>query len=188
MADIPTSIPDKIRAGATLTFKVSFADYSAASGWAVTYSFRSALGGFNFTSTASASSHLVSVPFADTAQWLAGDYVGVGIVSDGVVKVEVWSGGLTVLPNIASAEQGADLRTQAKRTLDNINAVIEGRATSSILESTVEGTQLRRIPTADLILLADRYTAIVQSEQRAIDAANGKSTKRAIFTRFSNPQ
>ena len=188
MADIATSLPAKFRAGATLTFKVSFADYSAADGWSVTYSFRNATGAIDFTSTASASAHLISVDFATTSSWLPGGYTGVGIVSNGTTKVEVWRGSLTVLPNIAAAEQGADFRSQAQRTLDNINAVIEGRANSTILDSTVEGTQLRRIPFADLMLLSDRYTAMVQNEKRIEDAENGRSSKRAIFSRFANPR
>ena len=188
-AAIPSQIPAQIRAGATLSFKSSLADYQAGDGWSVTYSFRNTDGSLiDFTSAADGGDHLFTVPFSTTANWIAGTYFGVAVVSDGTTKAEVWSGSLTVLPNIASAEQGQDFRSQARRTLDNINTVLEGRATSTILNSSVEGTNLGRIPHADLLLLRDRYVSIVKAEERAADAANGKPSRRAIFTQFLNPR
>ena len=186
---IPTTIPAQLRAGATLNFQISLADFSAAESWAITYHFRSKDGSaITFTSTASGTDHLVNVPFGTTALWLKGNYSGTAVVSNGTQKFEVWRGRLEILEDIAAAPEGTDLRTQARRTLDNINAVIEGRAGSTILSSSVEGTSLGRIPHTDLLILRDRYAVIVANEERAEDAANGRSPRRAIFSRFTNPQ
>lgn len=186
---VPTAIPSQVRAGSTLTFSIALADFSAGESWAITYDFRTKDGSsISFTSAASGSSHLVTVPFATTATWLKGLYSGTGVVSNGVQKFEIWRGKLQVLENVAAMAEGADLRTIARRTLDNIEAVIEGRASSSILNSSVEGTTLSRIPFADLIGLRDRYVSIVAAEDRAENAANGLSPRRAIFTQFTNPR
>lgn len=183
-AAILTYEPATIRAGETLSFKRALGDYPAST-WSITYTLRSVGGtAITFTSAADGLDHLVTVAFSTTALWQAGDYIGVGLVSDGTTKTEVWRGRIKILPNLASEGTDYDARTQARRTLDNINAVIEGRASSTILNSTVEGTALQRIPFADLLLLRDRYAAIVNLEE---NADLGVET-RNIFTRFRTPR
>ena len=186
---VPTNIPAQARAGATFTFKLSLADFSASESWAVTYSLRLKNGSaISFTSAASGSDHLVEVPYSTTASWMPGTYSGVAVVSNGTQKFEVWKGKLSVLPDVANSPEGSDLRSIARRTLDNIEAVIEGRASSTVLNSSVEGTSLSRIPHADLIMLRDRYVEIVAAEDREEDAANGVTGGRAIFTVFTSPR
>lgn len=187
-ATIPTSEPSQIRAGETLQFTKTLDDYSATDGWSITYSFRgNQATAIDFTSTADGKAHAVSVPFADTAGWLPGTYSGVGTVTDGTTKKTIWTGTLKVLPNLAALEAGTDTRTQARRTLDNINAVLEGRATSTILKSEIEGTNIERIPMTDLIKLKDRYEIIVKNEEAGEKLSQGLATGRTIFTRFSRP-
>jgi hypothetical protein len=185
-ATIPTTEPAQLRAGETLHFLKSLADYPASSGWSITYSFRGLnLSAIDFTTSANGVNHEATVAFATTTQWLAGTYQGVGIVSDGTTKTQIWAGQLIVLPNVAALSEGADTRSQARRTLDNINAVIEGRASSAVLNSTVEGTTLQRIPVTDLLMLRDRYVKIVFTEEEQDRIAQGKPSRRNIYTRFS---
>lgn len=185
-ATTPTTEPAQIRAGETLHFLKSLDDYPASSGYSITYSFRAINGSaIDFTTTADGDAHEAEVAFSETASWLPQTYQGVGIVSNNTEKKQVWAGQLIVLPDLSQMPQGADTRSQAKRTLDNINAVIEGRASSAILNSTVEGTSLQRIPVADLLMLRDRYAQIVFSEEEALRSAQGKPSRRNIYTRFS---
>ena len=182
-ATISTIEPATVRAGETLTFKRTLGDYPAAT-WSITYSFRCRTGtAISFTSAADGSDHLITVAFGITASWEPGIYDGVGIVSDGVTAKAIWEGKLEVLPDLASTRTDFDARTQSRRTLDNINAVLEGRATSTILNSVVDGTALQRIPMADLLMLKDRYTAIVQLEEQSHLGIE----PRNIFTRFRTP-
>ena len=182
-AAIPTTEPAQVRAGETLTFKRTLADYPCST-WNITYTFRWTGGtSITFTSSPSGLDHLISVPFSTTALWEPGFYDGVGIVSDGVTATSIWKGRLQVLPNLADSRTDFDARTQARRTLDNINAVLEGRATSTILNSVVDGTALQRIPMADLIMLRDRFATIVALEE----AADRGIADRSIFTRFRTP-
>jgi hypothetical protein len=184
-APISTTVPGIVRAGESLLFSLPCGDYPASDGFNITFSFRAPNGSaIDFTTTASGSDHLASVSFSETALWLAGDYMGAGVVSDGTTARQVWAGRLTVLPNLTAAAEGFDARSQARRTLDNINAVIEGRASSTILDSTVDGTNLRRIPVADLLMLRDKYAAIVAAEEAKLDSAAGKPNKRNIYAVF----
>jgi hypothetical protein len=186
-AALPTSEPTRIRAGETLAFTKSLADYAAndSPAWVLTYSFRAKPGdAIDFSSTASGADHLINVAFTTTALWAAGTYYGVGMVSNGVECYTVWEGQLVVYPNLAEQDEDFDPRTQAKRTLDNINATIEGRASSTILNSEVEGIKLERIPISELLLLKDRYEVIVANEERAA----GIRRNRTVFATFTNPR
>lgn len=190
-AAIPTTEPTQLRAGETLSFSRSLPDYpaNASPAWAITYAFRGpGVSKIDFTSAASGSDHLVTVAFATTAEWKPGIYTGTGVVSNGTTKAQVYSGQLIVLPNLAAQEADFDARSQARRTLDNINAVLEGRASSTVLNSMVEGTKLERIPHEDLLKLRDYFQNLVNQERAAEAIANGKSTGRTTFARFTRPR
>lgn len=187
-ATIPTSEPSQIRAGETLQFTKTLDDYLASDGWSIDYCFRgNQATAINFSSSADGKAHAINVPFATTTEWVAGTYTGVGTVTNGTTKKSVWTGTLKVLPNLAAMEAGTDTRTQARRTLDNINAVLEGRATSTILKSEIEGTNIERIPMTDLIKLKDRYEIIVRNEEAGERVSQGLAIGRTIYTRFSRP-
>ncbi len=181
MSQIATREPTSLRAGETLTFSRSLPDYSAASGWSITYYFTGVNGQFSFTSANSGGAHLVTVAASATALYLAGDYYGSGIVSDGTTKVEVYSGKLTVKPDLSTAAPGQDLRSQNRRILDNVNAALEGKATHDILNSDVEGTKIERLTPEQLLKLRDRYAQLVAAEEAA---EQGRPTRKNILIRF----
>ena len=187
-AAVPTAIPAQVRAGETLLFEITLADYAAndSPAWVLYYYFRPKENpAVNFNSTASGAAHRINVAFATTALWKEGVCDGIAVVTDGTTKKEVWSGRLEVLPNLIAADGSYDARSQARRTLDNINAVLEGRAGSSILNSTVEGSTLNRIPHDQLLLLKDRYEVIVANEETK---ASGRTRKRNVYVGFTPPR
>lgn len=184
-APVPENEPSQIRAGETLLFSKSLPDFPAndSPAWAITYNLRAAAGDkIDFTSSADGSWHKVEVAYTTTANWKAGTYYGVGIVSNGTQAVQVWSGRVEVLPNLAEAGENFDPRTQARRTLDNINAVLEGRATSEVLNSNIEGVDIQRLTFTELLKLKDRYEVIVAAEERA--AGGGRS--KTVFAHFTS--
>ena len=184
---IPQNEPTQVRAGETLQFKKNLPDYLPSDGWSITYNFKSSRPQqFSFTTTTSGQEHLADVAFDDTIDWLPDIYFGVGIVSDGTTKRQVWAGKLTVLPALTSDET-SDPRSQVRRTFDNVCAVLEGRADSSILKSVVDGTTLERTPIADLLKLRDYYGSLVAAEDAKEQAASGKPVRRNIYVNFVNP-
>jgi len=186
--DIPNFEPDLIVAGDTATWRRHFDKYPASDGWVISYALVQQRTGLQIliTGTADGLDHLVNVPAATTAAWSDGDYTGAGFVTLGANRFTVWQGTLTIAPDPAGASPG-DLRSHARRVLDAINQVLEGRASQEVLEFTVEGTILRKASVNDLLTLRDRYLVIVRKEDDAQKIANGRRTGRRLLTRFNNP-
>lgn len=188
-ACIPKSEPAKLRAGETLQFTRTLSDYPASQNWVINYSFRSVNAtAIDFSSTASGNDHLITVPFGTTANWLPGIYAGVGVVTDGTSAKAIYSGQLEILPNLATTPAGTDTRSPSRIALDNVRAVLCGRATATILKSEVEGTTLERIPHSELILLESHLALKVRNEEIDELQAQGKSTGRTIYTQFTRPR
>lgn len=181
-APILTVEPQFVYAGDTLLLTKSLADYSASDGWSLSYFFVSTDGAgktFNFSATASGSDFSISF---DTSNVEVGKYQGRAKVTKSGQSFTVWVGQLEIL---ASLEQSADTRSQAKRTLDKINAVIEGRADSSILKSKINGTEIERIPISDLLKLQDEYTRMVAVEDS--QKPGGNKRRGIIYGTFARP-
>lgn len=178
----PTTEPDLIVAGDTAKWLRSLDDYPATASWVLSYTLVSAANRYVFSAAASGADHLVTVPAATTATWAPGTYTWRAQVSKAGEVYTVGSGSLTIKPSFATATDG---RSHARRTLEAIEAVIEGRATSEVSYYMIGGRQLRYIEPAQLLALRDRYRAEVAREDAAQRAAAGLPDKRRVFVRFS---
>jgi hypothetical protein len=184
-AQIPTSVPEWLYSGDTLQFTTSLTNYPHSDGWSLAYYFVSVDAiGKNFSVNATPSTAFYSVSYP-TNNVEFGIYNWCAKVSLNGVVSTVDNGQIEILPSLT---QGGDIRSQAKRTLDNINAVIEGRASSTILESIVEGTRLGRIPHKDLLELQQIYQVKVRNEEIKRLNQQGKPTGRTIFASFTRPR
>jgi len=155
----------------------------------MTYCFRgNGLSSLDVVSSASGSSHLLSILTTDSANLIPGEYSVAGYAIVTGKRIQVWRGKIIVTVNLQTLDPGADTRTQARRTLDAVELVIEGRASSSILNSIVDGTTLNRLMPEQLLKLRDRYKTIVLKEEAAEMAAQGRSSTNNIFTRFTFPR
>jgi len=185
-APIPTIEPTSFAAGDSLSWTKSLADYSANDGWSLLYCFRGkALSTLDLTSTASGSDHLLSLTTTATENLLPGKYTVAGYAQKTGERVQIFLGTITVTQNLYSTIVGEDTRSPNRITLDNIEAVIQGRASSSVLNSTVNGTRLERVPIADLLKLRDYYASLVASEGDAELISQGKKVDRRIIFQFS---
>lgn len=63
--------------------------------------------------------------------------------------------------------------THAKRMLELIEAVLEGRVIDGIESATIGGKQITKIPLIDLHALRLRYKAEVANEEKAFLLAHG---------------
>lgn len=157
------------------------------------YCFRgNGLSKLDVSSTASSSSHLIALATTDTAALVSGNYSVAGYAINNSItpaqRIQVYLGTITVTANLQTMGAGVDFRSQNRRTLDNINAVIEGRASATILKSTVEGTTLERIPFADLLHLQAIYRIRVRNEEIDLLQLQGKPTGRTSFVNFTKPK
>jgi hypothetical protein len=182
-ATVPTKEPESIRAGDTLKFTKSLADYSAADGWTLTYNFVKATGDnpFSFVATTSGSGYAITVAASTTTGWPAGDYRGEAVVSSLSGEVyTVWSGSLSVLPSVTQSA-GVDSRSDWQIIYDNCTAVLKKTATREILNSEVDGVKLERRSVDEILKLRDRAYLGIQQE-------NGSNRRRRILTQFNRAQ
>lgn len=125
--------------------------------------------------------HRFLVSAAETAEWTPGVYsYSVRATRDGDV-VEVEEGQITIKPNMAALEAGHDGRHHVQKVLDNIEAVLEKRATIDQEHYKINNRELWRTPIADLLVLRDRY----RSELRRMNSVrNGGLFNQAVRVRF----
>lgn len=182
MADTPTIEPSSVNAGDTWRWTRSLADYPASAGWALSYTLINASAKITISAAASGDDHAVTVAAATTATYAAGTYDWRARVSKAGEVYTVGEGRITV--RNAYAASTFDARSHARKTLDAIEAVIEGRASSSTAEYQIAGRQLKYIPVPDLLALRDKYRAEVKREDAIAAVAAGLPDSRRVFVRF----
>lgn len=182
MADIPTIEPTTANAGDTWRWTRTLADYPASAGWALSYTLINASAKITINASASGDNHAVTVSAATSAGYAAGSYDWRARVSRAGEVYTVGEGRITV--RNAFGGSTFDARSHARKTLEAIEAVIEGRASSATLEYTIAGRTMKHIPMADLLALRDKYRAEVLREDAAAAVAAGLPDRRRVHVRF----
>lgn len=183
---IPTTEPARARAGDTVTWLKTLAEYPASAGWTLYYRLINAAGKIDITASASGASHLISVLPATTAGWTAGDYTLIAWVSNGADRVTLEPGRFTILPNLAVASGGYDSRTQARKMLDAIDAALLSLASGerlAVVEAEITGRRMRYDFTG-LMKLRNLYASQLQAEENAERARLGLGSRNKLNVRF----
>ena len=180
-APIPYTEPPRIVAGDTAKWLRSLPDFPASAGWVLTYRLVNAGAAYSFTSTASGDDHLITVSAATTAGWTAGDYSWRAQAGLSGEVYTILSGSLTVEPVFTAA---IDARSDARKALDAVDAMLLGRATSGVQEYKIAGRMLMHIPIPELLSLRDRLREDVAREDAASAVANGSGLPGRIAVRF----
>lgn len=141
---IPTIEPQSFTAGDTVQWTKSLKDYPASAGWAVTYAAINKNHKFTATSTADGDLHSITLAASATAAYTAGQYYWEGYATKDGQRFTIGTGWFTVAPNIAT-ENNYDARSHARKTLEAIQAVIEGRASIDQQEYTIGNLSLIHI-------------------------------------------
>jgi hypothetical protein len=175
-------------AGDTLLFALTFSDYPASDGWSAAFDFRAKDGGaLTFSATASGDDHLVSLAPATTAVWPPELYSGTGKVSKTGQTFTVWKGKLEVKIDLSQQSSGYDTRTHARICLDAIEAVMEGKATRDVLNTTIAGQSIGRLTPDQLIAFRAYYRAEVLGEEAQEALENGGPSGKNILAIFNTP-
>jgi hypothetical protein len=175
--EVATVEPREVVAGDTWEWEKSFSDYPATT-WTLTYYLRSREHEASITAAADGTDHLVTVAKATTAAYKAGLYEITGFVTDATERFQVYRGLLNVLPDPASQGAGQDPRSHARKTLDAIEAVVEGRATKDQQAYTIGGRSLQRMPIKDLMYFRGVYRAEVYAEESRLTGRGSKVVTR----------
>ena len=191
---VPTTVPERLVAGDTWTFKQSFGDYPAdpdGDGAAGTWTLTTEVVGSStdlgtFTATASGADHLTTVAAATTAGWAAGDYSFQQFVTENDTGERhlVGQGWLEVVANLATATT-FDGRSHVKKTLDALQATILGKASKDQESYTIGNRSLSRMSPEELIAWESHYKALWAREKRALRLEKGLGHSGKIRTRFS---
>ena len=164
--------PKKISAGTSVSW--SFGHELADGQWQFNYALRGQ--GAIDIDTAAADGLVTVSKLADvTAAWIPGLYDWRLYASNGADRQSIASGQMEIEADFASLTAGHDPRSHAKRMLDAINTVLEGRILSDHESYTIDDRRLDRIPILELHKLRRVYIQKVRSEK-----GNGFRLKRVL--------
>lgn len=180
--------PSEFAIGESLAWSKSFAEYSAANGWTLTYYFRGPTT-FDVTASANGADFDVDVPASVTAAATAGLYFWQAWLSKDDDKLRIASGRTNAVAGFPTTDAGFDGKSDAERLLDAIDALLAGKASVDQQEYTIGAggaqQQLRKIPIPDLLELRKHYAAIVGGERRK---RGRRGLGRIIRAQFDPPR
>lgn len=193
--------PNEIIIGDTITWKrrsvqavsendngiIETTDIKASDGWALKFVAVGKNGAITINAAAddeNADDFKFTATAAQTGAYVAGDYQWQIVATKTTTRYTIATGICTVTDNIAGRSAAYDNRSHAKKVLDAIEAVIEGRATADQQSYTIAGRSLTRTPLQDLMRLRAMYKAEYDAEVATANIAAGLSGKNKIFTRF----
>lgn len=182
---VPTVEPTEARIGATYRFKRYYADYLPESGWTLTHVLVSASAQIELTGTDNGDSyHLIEALPAVTELWVAGTYTWQSSVTDGTDVYQVGTSTIELLPDLVAASSGYDTRSHVKKTLDALEALLEGRATKDQQGYAIGNRSISRMDIGELLKWRDRYRSLYQQELRAAAIASGIASSNLVRVRF----
>lgn len=184
-----TTLTNLLTAGDTLDFTTSVPDYPASEGWTLKYRLapRAAGTAYDITATPSGDDYLVQASAATTANYAPGDYTWTAWVEKAGEVYTVDRGQLEIRARSSTLAPGHDGRSHARKVLDAIEAVIEGRATKDQEEYQIRDRSLKRTPMAVLLKLRALYLNEVRREDDAANLAAGGRPRNRILVRFGRP-
>ena len=99
-----------------------------------------------------------------------------------IQRIRIDTGRSTVVKNLANTN--ADLRSHAKKVLDNIEAVLENRASIDQSSFSIAGRSLSRMSIDELLSFRDRYHAEYLEEIKKARIKNKQRSGNTIEVKF----
>jgi hypothetical protein len=166
---------------------IEYADIKASAGWTLKFTAVGRLGIVAITAAAdpdNSDDFKFTATAAVTAAYVAGDYKWQLTATKTTTRYTIAEGWVTLLDNIAVRTALYDNRSHAKKVLDAIEAVIEGRASQDQMSYQIGGRSLSKTPIPDLIKLRSLYKDEYEGEVATARISAGLASKRKILTRF----
>jgi len=184
LVNIPFNEPLSFVAGDTVKWDREDLSNYPASIWTLKYYFVKTNEQIVITASANGDHFRVVVAASVTANYSVGIYKWNAYVSKGTERYKVDEGTLEIKADYAAQTTGYDSRSHVKKTLDAIEAVIEGRATQDHLSYSIAGRSIAKISPEELIRWWSFYKQQYQRELDAERIANNLGTSKKILTRF----
>ena len=187
------NIPPTLRAGDTITWDEIVSDYPATDGWTLVFvliKYGQSL--IKIEATADGNDYAVSVLPAASRLWFPGNYSWMAYVkkeAGGEIteKYTLQSGQVTILPDITQATSATDTRSHAKKILDAIESLLEGKAGSDVSSYSIGGRSITKMSPDELIKWRSFYKTEYERELEAEGIARGEDSPRRIGVRFNRP-
>ena len=157
--------PSRLNAGDSLEWVASFAGFPASQGWNLIYVLTNATNSYTteFVVSPLGDDFAVSVSAAASANLVTGDYSLFAVASKGAQRQTVAETRFRVLPAVTTLH---DRRTQAERTLQAIDDLLEGKADDDQQMIQYAGRTLSRYTFEQLEQIRSRLRRTV-ARQRA---------------------
>ena len=189
-ANYPTQEPDTLVIGDRWVWRRNDLplDYPTDT-YALTYEFHEDSGGggshkFTITANETTDAYIVEVASSTTESYEDGDHVWEAYITrtSDSERFRIDYGRTIITKNLA--DTNADLRSHAKKCLDNIQAVLENRATIDQSSFSIAGRSLSRMSIDELFTLKDRYQAEYNKEVKLARIKNKQNTGNTIGVKF----
>lgn len=164
--DEPHPEPVACIAGDSLKWSRAFDQYPAPD-WSLTYVLNNASNRYAVASgdiTVDGSGFDIFIPSSETKNWAPGEYLWLAVLQNATTgeRVTGAAGRVTVQPDVLDASAPIDTRARAEIALDNIKAMLEGRASDGVLEYKIGDRELRRYSLDELMRLKSYFAAEVR--------------------------
>lgn len=159
-------------AGDTLAWRRDdLTDYPAAAGWVLSYRLIGVDQNIGIAATGDAQGHAISQSAAATSSWKPGRYQWVASVAhaDGR-RFTVGRGAITIEPNLAGSTAPRDLRGDARKALDAVNAALASYGAKAYLQEIQLGERRQRFASPSAFMA---FRARLQREVAREEAAAG---------------
>ena len=175
---------EPIQAGDKFIFEYTNADYKPTAGWKCYISLRNVEQMIDLSSDeGDGDTFIFKASREDTAKWASGTYSYNIYVRNNEDRFRLKDGTVEILRDYASDEV-YDPRSQAKRTLDAVNATLEGRATSDYSSMTHRGRSITKLSVTELIQLRSLLLKEINREEIQNQLARGEGIGKDIRINF----
>lgn len=181
MVDVVSEIPTTFVAGTTWIWDRDYSDFPRPTYTATAY-FENAAEKFNVASTVNGTAQRFTIAAATTTAYKAGRYRVRVSVTDGssvyiaeTVWIEVEDG-----PTTAGTP---DPRSWARRTLDAVEAFLEGNASTAQQSMSIQGRSISRWSLSELL----QFRNDLRNEVRAEESGSAAGLGRDIKVRYGRP-
>ena len=171
----------QIQAGDTFEYVVKYSKYSPAQGWSCHMLLRGA-SACTIESTVVADRFVIKAPADETSSFQAGDYKYFIYVEKDGERYLIEDGQVRVLQDYS--DETFDIRSQAKRILDAIDATLEKRATKDQASYKIAGREIQKIQIQELLALRSKFQKEVEAEERAERLAKGLGVDNIVKIRY----
>jgi hypothetical protein len=175
LVDVVEQIPSELIAGDSWIFSRDYSDFPRPTWTAIAY-FEKADETFNVASTASSTAQLFTITAATSATYSAGRYRVRIRVTDGSSTLTAESAWVVVQLDPAQAGN-QDPRSWARRTLDAVEAFLEGNASTAQASMSIAGRSISRWSLSELMQLRGQLRGEARSEEQGSEAGLGRDIR-----------